>query len=251
MYTFLRCFALSLFGFLFFPSFPSNPPTPPLSKEILDCIEPSLVKHLTCAYKALAQGRTKEAEIHARLASLPETLRVEFSFKGVNSAREEELKNWARTALEDWNNAQNTTQFRESLPGECSDIVICFYDYGMRRNIAGSIAWNRRVWSNSLGIRLELSAEIRVTNRCPNGSLMDESQIRHTIQHELGHLLGLKEGITPMMGSIPIHGSRVNLGFKETNAVEEFQAQVAAFISSIREPTSQRKAPTLFHFVEP
>ncbi|HWP31177.1 MAG TPA: hypothetical protein VNK96_05580 [Fimbriimonadales bacterium] len=250
MYTLLRCFAFSLFCFLFLPSFPSNPPTRSLSKEILECIEPALVMHLTRAYEALAQGRAKEAEIHARLASVPETLRVEFSFTGVDPAREEELKNWARTALEDWNEAQNVTRFRESLPGESSNIVICFYDYGMGRNIAGSIFWNRRVWKNSLGMQMELSAEIRITNRRPSGSLMDESQIRHTIQHELGHLLGLREGITPMMGGIPIHSSKVKVGFKETNAMEEFQAHVDSFLSSIPR-TTQRKVPTVFRFVEP
>lgn len=156
-----------------------------------------------------AFGRSRNATSHLKVARISTTT-IYFDTSYYSGARAADLSRWGRQALSQWNALSADATFVESARRWNADVVIEFTERVDSPNgiVAGFAQWTRGTSGNVDGY-------IRISNRTLGGGQMSASQIRKTISHELGHILGLDDESDSSRTMGPISISEVNPGKRD------------------------------------
>lgn len=215
------------------------------ANDSLGRLHPSIQRHLSRAIAEFSAGNDERGSVLTRAAMVPSQIRVSFSFSGVRSPRKSMLIESGRRALKSWNEAIGTTVFVETAGR--ADIRVVFQPevYQGFRRVAGLTSVCRGY--NSQGDSW-VAGEVAISDRGLNGAELNGLQVRKTLMHEFGHVLGLDDSrrSAQTMGSVRGDERNVEVDEESKAAVRTLQATTEALLSSASVPAS--RAPVIFKF---
>lgn len=208
---------------------------------------------LTAAVAEMAFGDVTKAARNARLAGLPERLSVYIEAPGLPTGRSSGLVAWTQASIREWFDAIPEVGLEFVISPARANVLVRFEDRLTvdGRRVAGVIDWRRSVRTRQSSAELELRALIRVSNRYSTGSLMTEGQIKKTVAHEFGHLLGLddEDCSKALMGPVGRYAKGV-VTEREKEAVAELNAMSEEIAAAATATRRRSREPSIFKFVK-
>lgn len=208
---------------------------------------------LTAAVVELAFGDVTRAVSRAQFAGLPANLSVYVEAPSLPAARSATVIGWAEASIREWLPAIPSVRVSFVASPGVANVVVRFEDrltVGGRR-VAGVIDWQRTVRTRGSATELDLRALIRISNRYATGALMTEGQIKKTVAHEFGHLLGLddEDCSKALMG--PIGPSATGtVSEREKQAVADLILRSEEIVVGASSTRRQSREPRIFTFVK-
>ena len=208
-------------------------------------ITPQIRNSLGLALTEMAFGSQKRAKAHAETVATPRNIRVYISAPGLNQSRATKMRSCAQFSLDSWNTNTNENTFVEVFDSQLADVNLILMNdvYEGRTKLAGHASWSR----TSNGNGPSLSATIRISSRDFFGALLSESQIKKSISHELGHILGLDDDSqSNLMSKIGSHGGEAD--DLEVAAVLELHNRARSISEMPGINATRNNVPKVFEF---
>lgn len=157
-------------------------------------------QYLSTAENALAIGDYEKAEAHIEAIRPATSIRVYLDWSGVAEADKPALRRVVEDAMQSWNAATGESLWE--LSDSSAAVRIGFTQQARFRGqtVAGSATWTRNVVNFGGQYVGSMRARIVIGRLGPDGAPLSEAALRHTAMHELGHVLGLDDGVTGVMG---------------------------------------------------
>ncbi len=226
-------------------------PAPVIATSLPEIASPTMRSRMGAALVELLYGSPENAQMHALLAAPPERITAYILTQDVEKQnRADELKTWAENAIYDWNRKNSTAQIEIVSREQDADIVIEFKDRALYRgrHVAGYARWSR----TTDGYSPHVNGVVHVSNKLPNGRLMNEEQVRHALGHELGHIFGLDDHYSSrsLMGKVSTAGNGQWLSDTEVKAISDMQERANMIISASNRPqiVGNTEVPKVFKF---
>lgn len=226
-------------------------PAPVIATPLPEITSPTMRSRMGTALVELLYGNPENAQMHALLAAPPEKITAYILIQEVKKqSRADELKTWVENAIYDWNQKNSTAQIEIVFHEQEADVVIELKDRALYRgrHVAGYARWSRTTDGHSPHV----NGVVHVSNKLPNGRLMNEGQVRHALGHELGHIFGLDDQYSSrsLMGKVSTAGNGHWLSDKEVKAISDMQERANVIISATNRPqiVGSAEAPKVFKF---
>jgi len=157
-------------------------------------------QYLSTAEDALASGDYEKAEAHIDAIRPPTSIRVFVDWTGVAEADKPALRQVLDDAMQSWNAATGESLWEVSDSSAAVRIGFTQQAQFNGQTVAGRATWTRNVINLGGQYVGSLRAQIVIGRLCPDGTRLSNDALRHTAMHELGHVLGLEDGFTGVMG---------------------------------------------------
>jgi hypothetical protein len=216
----------------------------------LGILDSTAQESLYAAWEAEASGDLTKAARLALLVSTPEVVRVRVLHESV--AESDSMNALVKDSLAEWEAAGVSFLLTESACPE-PHLTIVFRDrvQGRRGPIAGKTTTHRSVTPDGA---LLIRTTIEIATRSPFGGLLDQTTIRKTLLHEVGHFMGLRDVDDPrdVMGPVALAGSNdVRLEERHLQAVLQLNVEASRLVRLSPAPIVEDPAyrrPVIFTF---
>lgn len=159
-------------------------------------IQDRLWDHLEHAQSCLADGRHVEAQAYAEMILLRKEVRYAVDYSTAPASVRADVETAVQDAIKVWEEALDGDVKYVPADWAYADVRIKFREsirhYGV--DVAGLATWTRHVtaWSQDRFF-YQVRGDISIRTATPLGTDMSLDALRHSVIHELGHILGLQD----------------------------------------------------------
>lgn len=192
-------------------------------------ILPVLREHLDKAEAAMWSGEFDRCEAYTNSVLL-NRFKVYVDLDGVKGCRKRDAQKAWEAGLAMWDEAiPGILEITPAASREDADLVV---EFGPRVTTDGQAVYGHFDWMRWVGQDLDgkyqskLKATIRIRTELPGGGKMPTSYLKHICGHEIGHVLGLDDGLRvgTLMGPGDI-GVCAKPNASEIEAVESLRSE--------------------------
>lgn len=161
-------------------------------------ILPVLRDHLDKAEEAMGSGQSERCEAYTRSVLLS-SFRVYVDLDGAQGCKRRDAERAWREGVSMWEEAlPGVLELTPALSRDDADLIV---EFGPKVSTDGVAVYGHFDWTRWVGQDLDgkyqakLKATIRIRTEMPGGGRMPAKYLKHICGHEIGHLLGLDDGL--------------------------------------------------------
>jgi hypothetical protein len=161
--------------------------------------------HLDYARNSLERGAYGRVMAHTDAVLFERPLRVHCDLTDLERDQRDRCEAALQAAIDLWREAlDHRVEFVAASSSYRADLRVRFVpDLRVRgRAVAGYIDWKRMVQGTDEDSEATLSADLQIRTAIPGGGRMSVMAMRHAMAHELGHVFGLGDRRSGIMGPV-------------------------------------------------
>jgi hypothetical protein len=165
-----------------------------------ETILPEVSEHLRLARRCALSGNLERGLAHTEVVSPDKKIRVRVDCGDLTGSQQTPMRNALAGAMKLWSDALGEDLFEVGETGIANVIVKFQLDVRDRGvSVAAHVDWTRGVANELVSPTPVLTAQITMRTRALNGMPLDFDQMRASLAHELGHVIGLSDSRKPGM----------------------------------------------------
>lgn len=197
-------------------------------------IEAGARYHLERAHSVLAAGKWDEAVAGARVV-LTERLTYFVDLESAPPERRSRFYQLVKTGFDLWSEALEGAVVFEEVPASQAAITVRFEPHLTvgGRPVAGHCRWERGLQRRGGEFATWVRATIRLRTRMPWDAPIAEGALLQAALHEIGHVLGLDDGGSGVMGPVNPLRPVLRPSPEEVAALRDLHDQARLIIGSV------------------